>query len=196
MQCGKKKSDRSRTTTLHPRNKTWRIQMSHPDLRCLADGLVLVRKNDERAEAEHGLLAAKWEKRKIFRNRLQEKPKVQPFQCFHRNNTLCEKKNSLLRDLANGVGQREGVGVDVSRSPSPERHHVVQASMHHRIAGWPKARRTSYTRSPSTIRPACLLSLLPLTPPLEAVCPRGRRFPRCSRRDPHPASFAGVRRNV
>jgi hypothetical protein len=62
--------------------------------------------------------------------------------------------------------------------------NVCQTSMHHLIAGWLTARRTAYTRSPSTIRPACLSSLLSLTPPLQAVCPRGRRFPRCTRRDP------------
>jgi hypothetical protein len=62
--------------------------------------------------------------------------------------------------------------------------NLCQTSMHHMIAGWLTARRTFYTRSPSTIRPAFLSSFLSLTPSLQAVCPRGRRLPRCSRRDP------------
>jgi hypothetical protein len=56
--------------------------------------------------------------------------------------------------------------------------------MHLVIAPRRTARRTACTRSPPTSRPACLSSFLSLTPPLRAVWPRDRRFPRCSRRDP------------
>ena len=54
--------------------------------------------------------------------------------------------------------------------------NVCQTPIDHVIARRPTARRTAYTRSPSTIRFAFLSSLLSRTLPCRAVCPEADDF--------------------